>query len=72
MAETEIKAAAMLGMEAVGNALRVRFRDQQINVYALDLGEPTSAAKAVAPSQNAVAIRKPSTRTMTVAAIRRT
>jgi hypothetical protein len=41
MPETNIKAAAMLGVEPdrQNNVLRLRFRDPSNNVYTLDLGE---------------------------------
>ena len=53
MPETKITVAAILGMEPATGALRVRVRDPENNVYALDLTGPVLGGLTVALNSQA-------------------
>ena len=57
MGEIQIKVAAMLGMEPTNHALRLRFRDPQNQVYALDLTGPMLGSLTIALMQQAARLQ---------------
>jgi hypothetical protein len=57
MPETQIKIAAMLGMEPTADALRLRCRDAENNVYTIDLTAPMVGGLAVALTQQAAQVQ---------------
>lgn len=70
MPETQIKVAAMLGMESIADALRLRVRDPANNVYVLDLAAPMIGGLAVTLTQQAARVQGGAGQPMTLNASR--